>query len=985
MNAYFITEALPQNIIQGSYNYPYVIISFIVASLASYLAILLARNLAVQQNPSRRLLLLWGGAFALGGGIWSMHFIGMMAFEMDISISYDPGMTFLSLMAAIMSAFGVLAIVGKPHLKLRESVYGAILLGIGISTMHYLGMVAMVMDADMMYQPNLFALSIGIAIAASGAALWICFSLARHKGRILRILEIFSALIMAAAICGMHYVGMAAAVFIAHPGMLATQGGSASGGSALGVVLVGIILSIALPIIVYQAIRDDEEGENIASTFPTKLLSLTVLGTFGILAWMAGSNFYNHQKLLNSTAPDITLISQSLQRMAIIAIGSGIALAGVWFFALRSIREWRRELLSNKSFLNTILDNMPIAVFAKDARHGYRWTFINHMAEKLFCLKNEKIVGQTDHDLFPQAEADFFHQTDQKVMAEGKIVDIEAEFVSTSAGTFVAHTIKVPIYDNKSQPQILLGMLEDVTDKFKAKEELRAAKEKAEKADAAKSEFLANMSHELRTPLNSILGMSRLLKKSDITPEQTTFIDTVISSSVTLLDIVNDILDVSKIEAGALTLESIGINLSSVVQTVIDRLNPLALEKSLSPLKWQSQDIPLVLGDPTRFAQILSNLISNAIKYTNYGEVRIMSSFTKQDDAHILYRCEVVDTGIGIPSHKHQGIFEKFTQADSSTTRKYGGTGLGLAITKQLVELMGGTIGLESKIGQGSTFWFTIPFAVTDRAHREQENSRTKAIHSALKASEARVLIAEDHPMNQIFITKLMQRFGIHQFKIVTTGIDVINNYLGRTWDIILMDCHMPKMDGYDTTVEIRKYEKKNNLHIPIVAMTADAMVGDREKCLNCGMDDYISKPIIMEELADILGQWIDLDISLKTIRPPQPPPSACINLTQMRTFSDGNIEIDRELVRSFMEQSRLNMQTLSENQTDGSNQKWCEAAHMLKGGAGSIGASLLSELCMEAQSLLVSTAEDRKELYTQINKAFREVQLALDEEGLLH
>ncbi|MDE1900564.1 MAG: response regulator [Alphaproteobacteria bacterium] len=985
LDSFFITSRVTVAEDHGTYSYALVALSFVVASLASYLALVLARYLAVTQNRNRRRLLQWGGALALGTGIWAMHFIGMLAFRLDMPVEYDPELTIGSLVVAILSAYGVLLIVGRTHLKIGQIAGSAILLGAGISSMHYMGMAAMVMDADMRYRPDIFALSIAIAIGASAAALWLCFTLARHTGKARKWLEMGGALIMAVAICGMHYTGMAAAVFIPHMGMLNPENNFTTSGIALGVAIVGAILSLALPVIVYQMIKDDQDNEDMASAFPTRLLSFTVVCTFAVLAGLAGYGLHSRHLLETGLTVDgAQNLAIHLGWMSFVAIAAATILAIVWYFALRSIKHWRRELYSNKTLLSTVIENMPLALFAKDAADGYRWLLLNHTAEEMFCLKRENIVGRQDSEFFPATEADFFRKTDERVMANGKLVDIEAEPITTPKGTFMAHTIKVPIYDAHGQPHILLGMTEDVTEKAKAKEELRQAKERAEESDRAKSEFLANMSHELRTPLNSILGMTRLLCESSANADQRALAETAFTSSGALLEIVNDILDLSKIEANALQMEKIGFDLSYILHAVIDRLTPLAREKKLSDLVCEDSSPPYVVGDPTRLTQVLTNLVSNAIKYTNQGGVRIVASHKFLDDGRILYRCEIIDTGIGIPANKHAHVFEKFTQADTSTTRKYGGTGLGLAITKQLVELMGGTLGLTSVVGKGSTFWFEIPFTVTGQLHREKGSQRQIIRHSAMKPSEVRVLVAEDHPVNQTFITRLLQRFGIQHFKIVPNGAEALQAYQTGNWDMILMDCHMPEKNGYDATIDIRALEKTTGRHVPIIAMTANAMIGDREKCLRCGMDDYISKPIVIEELAKLMGQWIDLK-AFETAGPtPAPHPTSCIDLSHMRTFTDGSKEMEAELIRLFINQSEVNMQTLLTNQMEGSHKAWMEAAHMLKGGAASIGAEELQLLCAKAQAMSTATVAQRVTMYVQINDAYARVKQALQAENLL-
>ena len=510
-----------------------------------------------------------------------MHFIGMLAYKMDMPVNYDPLLTVVSLAVAVVSAYGVLAIVSGPHLKIRQIVGGGILLGAGISTMHYIGVAAM--NVPVHYRVNIFVLSIAIAITASSVALWTCFTLARYSSKQQKLLEICAAIILAAGICGMHYTGMAAVVFSLPMPMIDPVKGWGASGATIGIVIIGVILSVLLPLVVYQTIRDDQDEEGVASAFPAKGLSLTVLCAFAALIWLSCYSLYTKHMIKGSFAASdaVGSITSNLKWMSRVSIATAAILAVTGYFVLRSLRLWRQELRDNKTLMQTILDNMPLALFVKDVRQGYRYRFINRMAEEIFSMNNKVVVGHLDHDLFPKAEADFFRQTDELVMAGGKLIDIEAEPVTASKGTFTGHTIKIPIYDGEGKPQLLVGMIEDVTEKFKDKEELNQSRRRAEQADRTKSEFLANMSHELRTPLNSILGMTRLLQELGVTAEQRVLADTVFTSSTALLEIVNDILDLSKIESGAMLLEHIGFDLSYLQSNVIDRLHPLAREKGL--------------------------------------------------------------------------------------------------------------------------------------------------------------------------------------------------------------------------------------------------------------------------------------------------------------------------------------------------------------------------------------------------------------------
>ncbi len=398
---------------------------------------------------------------------------------------------------------------------------------------------------------------------------------------------------------------------------------------------------------------------------------------------------------------------------------------------------------------------------------------------------------------------------------------------------------------------------------------LEKEKNNAEKANQAKSEFLANMSHELRTPLNSIIGLSKIvIEDNDKGTEIYEIGETIQTSSKLLLYIVNDILDLSKIEANQMQFENIGFCIDRLTRHIVKTLSSIVKNKDVT-IKYNAPNtpIPYLLGDPVKVRSILNNLIGNAIKYTHKGSITVTIECKKisKDDVEIF--CKVKDTGIGIPIEKQKNIFEKFSQADETTTRKYGGTGLGLAITKELTKMMEGTIGVNSEPNKGSEFWIKIPFKVTKNLHSEIKNADQTTQNSdnetpKVKPEKARILVAEDHKMNQILIKKLLTRLNFTNLDLAENGIEAINAFKKHQYDLILMDCHMPEKNGYEATEAIRQLEQKNTQtkRTTIVAVTADAMSGTRDECLQAGMDEYISKPIDTDLLYRILERQFDID-----------------------------------------------------------------------------------------------------------------------------
>jgi PAS domain S-box-containing protein len=462
----------------------------------------------------------------------------------------------------------------------------------------------------------------------------------------------------------------------------------------------------------------------------------------------------------------------------------------------------------------------------------------------------------------------------RQMMAQGK-AEVEARGVRRDGSIFHMQVVMVAAHDKLGQPNGHYQFIKDITERKNFEVELERARDAALESARLKSEFLANMSHEIRTPMNGVIGMTSLLLDTALTSDQRDLTETIRSSADGLLTIINDILDFSKIEAGKLSFEVFDFDLCEIVEGVTRMLAERAQSKGIEIDSLIHQDVPTRLrGDAGRLRQVLTNLVGNAVKFTERGEVMVRVMLQDETASHALIRVAVSDTGIGIPEEAQRRLFQAFVQADGSTTRKYGGTGLGLAISKQLVELMGGEIGVESVPGSGSTFWFTArlekqaagpvhnaPTAHCQTARGEQDEEQMAAPAPPQPAAPPvagpvpnRILVAEDNAVNQKVMLRMLKKLG-YSADIVNNGREALDALARADYDLVLMDCQMPEMDGYEATAEIRRRE--NGKHTPVIAITANALQGDRERCLQNGMDDYLSKPMKQEDLTGIIKKWL--------------------------------------------------------------------------------------------------------------------------------
>ncbi|HUH03630.1 MAG TPA: ATP-binding protein [Kofleriaceae bacterium] len=537
----------------------------------------------------------------------------------------------------------------------------------------------------------------------------------------------------------------------------------------------------------------------------------------------------------------------------------------------------------DRDHVDNILMSMRDALFVVD-REGIIKT-VNNATCSWLGYTEEELVGKPIHRVMPSEEEPVETETlsqrgrrrRRAHIISKRLLDlipqrsVKDSVLRAKDGTEIQVSLSGAVMrDDRGRISGIVCVAQDRTESMQAQMELRRRNallldaiqhanvmaEEARRANLAKSQFVANMSHELRTPLNGVIGMAQLMLETHLDDEQLEQAETIAASAEALLTLVNDILDFSKIEAGKMSIDPVPFDLRETIEKIVELHAPVARKKDIDLQFGYAAGAPTrLVGDPGRIRQVVNNFVSNAIKFTEAGRVaiRVMHEHSSRRDATL--RIAVEDDGIGIPKEKLDLVFDKFTQADASTTRMYGGTGLGLAIARQIAELMGGSTGVQSSPGRGSIFWLHItlpldPAALEGRAEELSDRAETPPL---LITDGLRVLVAEDNPVNQKVTRRMLEKLGC-EVEVAGTGIEAVEMWTRGAYDAVFMDVHMPRMDGFEATSEIRAREH-GGAHTRIIALTANAMRGDRERCLQAGMDDYIAKPVKVEALrAALLG-----------------------------------------------------------------------------------------------------------------------------------
>lgn len=773
----------------GDFRMDLVILSLVIAICGAWSGLTgLLQGEALQRNYGKGgFLWKFGGGLGFGGSIWGMHFVGMLAFSLPCGISYDFTITAISILPGTLASLVALVVIGRTDFKMSTRlVVGAVLMGAGIGTMHYVGMAAMRLPAILLYDPIFVAISVVAAVVLSFIALYVATQGQNTDEGESKQHIIIASVILGAAVATMHYVAMKAAVF--YP-----------------------LLDVRAP--------EEDLTQGVLALF-------VGLGTLALAVGVVAASFAARQR---ATAE--ALVAEVQQR-----------------------KSAEKAARADQVRLQTLFDTAVEAIVVIDSKgHICQWS---QSARDMFGYADEEVMGKnvamlTD-GIIPEEHDEYLKR--YRRTGKPRVIGIGREVVGRHKnGT------RIPVELSVGEAIVgddifYTGILRDITKRKAAERDLIMARQQADAANEAKSAFLANMSHEIRTPLNAIIGMTHLLRTTDLTERQAGFTNKINTASVNLLSIVNDILDSSKIEAGKLEIEKIPFDIEKVLRDMTVVVAQKASAKNLEFLLDIGPDVPLSLvGDPLRIGQILTNYANNAVKFTEQGEVAVSVHVVAQTSEQVCLRFAVRDTGIGISSEQQAKLFRSFQQADETTTRRFGGTGLGLSITKRLAELMDGDVGMESVEGEGSTFWFECPF-------EKDDHLRTIKEYRAISQG-ARALVVDDNESARNILTNMLSDIGLKVDE-AASGRDALKMFEAAYADdtrysMVFLDWKMPEMDGCEVARRILDMTGSDD-ETALVMVTAYGQEGLHDASKDCRLLTVMSKPVSASELFDVVVQHLD-------------------------------------------------------------------------------------------------------------------------------
>ncbi len=637
---------------------------------------------------------------------------------------------------------------------------------------------------------------------------------------------------------------------------------------------------------------------------------------------------------------------------------------------------FEKALQESEKKLDTVIAKSPIILFAIN-RHG-EFTMFKGKGVELLKINPEDIIGKKFSDTQKYLPIDI---RDISSVIAGKELSTNLEI----NGCHFEVTC-IPQRDEQFEPAGMIGIATDVTELKKSEIELKNNLSNARETQQVKEQFLANMSHEIRTPIHGIMSLTNLLLKTQIDNDQLTYLNAIKKSADNLLVIINDILDLSKVEAQKMTFESTIFSAAEIVETSFELFKAKANEKNITITKTVDDCIPeYIKGDPTRLSQILNNLVNNAIKFTTTGGVQIGIRLVESNERCSMISFSVKDTGIGIPQNKLSTIFDMFTQAGDDITRKFGGTGLGLSIAKKLVDLQGGIIKVDSILDKGTTFTFSMPFDHPDPAELEAHHAVSEEPESRID-SDLKILVVEDNDINRLVINKIMKDWGVKPDNAVN-GRDALEKIRNNTYDIILMDIEMPEMNGYQCIREIRLALPQPKCNVPVMAMTAHANKKERDKCIGLGMDDYISKPFdpfdLKQKIVALSKKTMGGTCEIPQQETEPVKTSKLTNLDYLRELSENNESFFKDFINLFLTNTP---ETLNDLNTNLEKQNWegvRQAAHKVKPSLNYLGLKDAQKVAatIEEYAVAKSNLEAIPKLVTELNNICKTAFIELEHE----
>lgn len=1129
LDAFFVLDRSTQPFLVGEYTLPLVVLSVLVAVLAGVMAMHLAGMARTEPREHYRQVFLGSGAFVLGSGVWSMHFVGMLAHSLCRTATYDPVITTLSVLPSFLASWVALAVLVRTRITRWQLAISGVLMGAGIGLMHYSGMAALYQSLDLRFDLPMFLLSIVVAVSLSVLALWVRFGLNGSKGKGQTrsgaiAINILGGTVMGIAISSMHYTGMAAARFLdTSSSSPKTSDNYGLAFVIAGITIIAILITGTLNMLLryrslYQRMVQNES--RLRTIFDTAVDGIIIINGRGIVSafngaaetifgWTAaevvGQNiamlmpepqhsehdgYLRHhietgEAKIIGVGREVTGLRKNGETFPLrLAIGRALLddeMVFVGFItdisrrraieeALRTSERQHRSLISNLPgvafrcradadwsmlFISDAVEPLtgwPVQDFldnritfaqllhpndrdrvaatitdALNARKPYRieYRLLDRAGQERWVSENACGV-RDENGLVEWIDGIIIDITDIKrrnaefegvvraisrslIVAEfdlnGTIVHVNKNFqrltgytaenligchhsllctkaevaspdyedlwTTLQQGRYIAgefhrigkdgqdlwiHASYNPILTPEGRPYKVIKFATDLTDRHVMEQDLRDAKARAEQAAAAKSTFLANMSHEIRTPMNAIIGFTEVLLGEPVNDGQRRHLNTVRNSARSLLGLLNDILDTAKLERGAVDLEIKDFSLRDVCTQVLASLRVNAQTKGLPLVLDYPDDKPeFFKGDALRIQQVLLNLVGNAIKFTETGEVRV--SFQQTADAGI--RLTVRDTGIGIAPDRLARIFDPFAQADASMTRRFGGTGLGTTIARQLVELMGGRIWVESEIGRGSRFHIDLPLPKGEAVDPTQETA-------AVDLPPLTLLVADDVPQNLELLHLLLSRQG-HTLTTATNGEEAVQAFGTGTFDLVLMDVQMPVLNGLDASHQIRTLETATGRpHTPIIALTASVLEEDVMAARESGMDGFATKPVDLYALTLEMARLLQIEVSAAPplVTTPVAVRGSVIDWAQGKRLW-GSEDRHRTAIRRFLDDyghSVPQLRTLQDRPDDLAAQ-----AHRLRGAAANLALSRVSSVCTTIET--AAKAGDLPDLSAQLDR----------------